>query len=240
MGAPALESSVEHTALASRARCSAVISSVGSRPPTRSPRRAEHAPGSVSSPHIEPLPMPLRPLRKPGTRVACWLLALGLSTLAHPPAADAVMDIEDRGPLLNAGRYAFRPTNIGVLGNAFYDVGRSFDPSLEYPRGSGVELLKHADLWVGALDETGHGRVSGGPMLEWRPTLAADDRVRLAWRRRPGRPRGLNDDGDGRVDEERLNGRDDDGDGEVDEDIGIPADEMAASTYRDDQPEAVN
>ena len=150
------------------------------------------------------------------------------------------MDVEDRGPLLNAARYALRPTNIGVLGNAFYDVGRSFDPSLEYPRGSGVELLKHADLWVGALDETGRGRVSGGPMLEWRPTLAADDRVRLAWRGRPGSRRGRDDDGDGRVDEERLDGRDDDGDGEVDEDIGIPADEMAASTYRDDQPEAVN
>jgi len=54
------------------------------------------------------------------------------------------MDINDRGPLLNAGRFALRITNVGVLGNAFFNTGLSFDPSFEYPRGSGHELLNHA------------------------------------------------------------------------------------------------
>jgi hypothetical protein len=183
--------------------------------------------------------MTLRLCREPGLRLACGLLVLGLQVLGHPRPASAVMDIEDRGPLLNAGRFAFRPTNIGVLGNAFYDVGRSFDPSFEYPRGSGVELLKHADLWVGAK-LAGQGRVSGGPLFEWRPTLDPTDRVSVAWRGQSGSRRGVDDDGDGKYDEERLDGKDNDGDGEVDEDIGIPSDQMAGSRYRDDQPEAVN
>src|SRR4029079_605010 len=81
------------------------------------------------------------------------------------------MDINDRGPLLDAGRFAMRITNIGVVGNAFFNQGLSFDPSFEFPRGSGQELLNHADLWVGARTTDGSFRVSGGPMLEWRPEL---------------------------------------------------------------------
>ena len=150
------------------------------------------------------------------------------------------MDIGDRGPTLNAGNYAMRVTNVGILGNAFSDVGLSFDPSFEYPRGTGHECLKHADLWVGALDELGHGRVSGGPELEWRPTLDPADRVRVGVRGRTGSRRGVDDDGDGKVDEEIFNGRDDDGDGEVDEDVGFPSDEVTAADYTDDQPAAIN
>jgi hypothetical protein len=150
------------------------------------------------------------------------------------------MDINDRGPLLTAGGFALRVTNVGVLGNAFFDKGLSFDPSFEYPRGSGHELLNHAELWVGARNENGLLRVSGGPMLEWRPTLDPDDRVRIANPGDPGTRTYLDDDGDGRVDEELLNGRDDDGDGRVDEDFRLPAQQMAAADYTDDQPEAVN
>ncbi len=150
------------------------------------------------------------------------------------------MDINDRGPTLNAGGYAMRVTNVGILGNAFYDVGLSFDPSFEYPRGSGHECLKHASLWVGALDELGHGRVSGGPELEWRPTLDPNDRVRMGLRGRSGSRRGVDDDGDGKIDEEIFNGRDDDGDGEIDEDLGFPSDQVAAADYTDDQPAAIN
>jgi len=152
----------------------------------------------------------------------------------------AVMDINDRGPVLNAGNFAMRVTNVGILGNAFFDVGLCFDPSFEYPRGSGHECLRHADLWVGALDETGHGRVSGGPLLEWRPTLDPADHVLVGWRGRPGSRRGIDDDGDGKIDEEIFNGKDDDGDGEVDEDLGFPSDEVLAADYTDDQPAAVN
>ena len=151
-----------------------------------------------------------------------------------------MLDIDDRGPVLDQGRFRMRVTNAGILGNAFYDVGLSNDPSFEFPSNSGVECLNHADLWVGALDDLGRPHVSGGPTLEWRPTLDPADRVRLVHAGDPGTLRLVDDDGDGRSDEEILNGRDDDGDGYVDEDIRIIGDVMAASDYVDDRPEAVN
>ena len=61
-----------------------------------------------------------------------------------------------------------RVTNIGSLGNPFFEQGRSFDPSFEFPRGSGVEGLKHADLWVGApetavrFDRSRPASIAGG------------------------------------------------------------------------------
>ncbi len=179
--------------------------------------------------------------RVPGIRVihrATPLLIPWLMLMPIP--AGAVMDIGDRGPTLNVGSYAMRVTNVGILGNAFSDVGLSFDPSFEYPRGSGHECLKHADLWVGALDELGHGRVSGGPELEWRPTLDPNDRVRVGLRGQSGSRRGVDDDGDGKIDEEILNGRDDDGDGEIDEDLGFPSDQVTGADYTDDQPAAIS
>jgi hypothetical protein len=150
------------------------------------------------------------------------------------------MDIEDRGPVLAAGRFALRVSNVGVLGNPWFDVGRSFDPSFEYPRGSGHELLGRAELWVGGIGADGHRRVSGGPMYEWRPTLDPADRVHTANAGAPGSRWSFDDDGDGRVDEDPLNGRDDDGDGRVDEDFDLPSQEMMTSDYTDDKPEAVN
>jgi hypothetical protein len=157
-----------------------------------------------------------------------------------PGSARAVLDINDRGPVLDQGTFRMRVTNAGILGNAFYNVGLSNDPSFELPANSGTECLNHADLWVGAVDEFGRPHVSGGPTLEWRPTLDPADHVRLVHAGDPGTRRMVDDDGDGRGDEELLNGRDDDGDGYVDEDIGIIGDVMAASDYVDDRPEAVN
>lgn len=132
-----------------------------------------------------------------------------------------------------------RVTNAGIVGNAFFDQGLSDDPSFEFPSGSGIELLGRAELWIGALDASGNPRVSGGPMLEWRPTPAPEDTVIEAWNGRLGSQQGIDDDGDGRIDEERLNARDDDGDGEVDEDLGLGAQQLLAADYVDDRPEAV-
>lgn len=166
-----------------------------------------------------------------------------LSALAAPclfaPSAHAVLDIEDRGPLLRAGRYALRVSNVGVLGNPWFDVGRSFDPSFEFPRGSGQELLGRAELWVSARRSDGTRRVSGGPMMEWRPTLDPDDRVRGVMAGAPGTRWNFDNDGDGRINEDPLNERDDDGDGRVDEDFDLPAQQMLVAEYTDDQPEAV-
>jgi hypothetical protein len=184
--------------------------------------------------------LPIRPMtrRIPKAAVAAASAALSLLLAAVP--ARAILDIEDRGPVLQAGRWAMRVTNAGILGNAFFDAGLCFDPSFEYPRGSGQEMLNHAELWVGARTADGWVHVSGGPTLEFRPTLAPEDHVRVAWRDRLGARRLVDDDGDGRVDEEALNGRDDDGDGEVDEDLGMFSQQMASAEYVDDRPEAVD
>ena len=173
-----------------------------------------------------------------GALRAALAFAAGLASLTV--AARAALDIDDRGPVLDAGAFAMRVTNAGILGNAFFDQGRSFDPSLEFPRGSGHELLGRAELWVGAVRPDGVARVSGGPLLEWRPTLDPNDRVRGARAGQAGSLWHFDDDGDGRIDEDPLNGRDDDGDGRIDEDAGVVTDQMFESDYRDDEPAAVN
>ena len=150
------------------------------------------------------------------------------------------MDIANNGAVLDAGRFTMRVTNVGVIGNAFFNKGLSFDPSFEFPRGSGHECLEHAEFWVGATREDGSVHVSGGPMLEWRPTLSPTDLVVRRYAGDRGTRETFDDDGDGKVDEEMLNGRDDDGDGEVDEDVRFPAQETCAATYTDDTPEAVD
>jgi len=176
---------------------------------------------------------------RPGVPSVPIAAALVLLALIQEPAL-AKMDVEDRGSILQAGRFAMRVTNIGVLGNAFFSVGRSFDPSFEAPKGSGNELLNAAELWVGARNDEGVERVSGGPMLEWRPSLALSDSVRVANAGDYGSRAGRDDDGDGQVDEESLNGRDDDGDARVDEDFAVPGQQLLASDYTDDQQTAVN
>ena len=178
--------------------------------------------------------------RDPRTARARWFFALPWLTavaglVAAAPAWPRV-EVFDRGPMLVAGNYSLRVSNAGILGNPFPDL--SFDPSFEYPRGSGQELMRYAALWVGALDARGTPHVSGAPLLEFRPTLADWDTVREAWHGRLGSDRARDDDGDGRVDEELLNDRDDDGDGEVDEDIGLIGQQMMSADYTDDQPEA--
>jgi hypothetical protein len=179
----------------------------------------------------------LRSYRKhSGRGIWAALLCAGLaSTPAH-----AVLDNRDRGPSLTAGNFALRITNAGILGNAFFNVGLCNDPSFEYPIGSGDEALNYAALWVGALGARDEPLVSGGPLLEFRPTLDPDDHVHLADFGRLGALRLFDDDGDGRVDEEILNGVDDDGDGETDEDLGLFSQQLAVADYTDDQPEAVH
>ena len=48
--------------------------------------------------------------------------------LAASPA-HAVLDVEDRGPVLDAGNFRMRVTNIGVIGNAFFNSSRSSEAS---------------------------------------------------------------------------------------------------------------
>jgi len=149
------------------------------------------------------------------------------------------MDIANNGPVLEAGRFAMRVTNIGVIGNAFFNKGLSFDPSFEFPKGSGHECLEHAELWVAATRQDGTSSVSGGPIFEFRPTLDSADVVQVRFAGDRGTRATFDDDGDQAVDEEFLDGRDNDGDGEVDEDLRFPAQQSAATSYTDDQKESV-
>jgi hypothetical protein len=162
-----------------------------------------------------------------------------LTALAFPAGARAALDIKDNGPVLDAGRFAMRITNIGVIGNAYFNTGLSFDPSFEFPKGSGHECLEHAELWVGATREDGTVGVSGSPMLEWRPTPDSNDVVLRRYAGDRGTRATFDDDGDGKVDEEILDGIDNDGDGEIDEDVRFPAQELAACNYTDDTKEAI-
>jgi hypothetical protein len=178
---------------------------------------------------------------RPGVLALALIAATAASTMVvRVPPARAVLDIDDRGPMLDTQSYSLRVTNAGILGNAFFEVGRSGDPSFETPPGSGIEALHYAALWVGGRRADGLERVSGGPLLEFRPTLDPDDRVMLGSYGRLGAIRFYDDDNDGRIDEETLDGRDEDGDGEVDEDLGMFSQKIATARFSDDRPEAVN
>jgi hypothetical protein len=149
-------------------------------------------------------------------RSVALVIALLPGMLAVP--ARAAMDIANNGAVLDAGRFSMRVTNVGVMGNAFVNKGLSFDPSFEFPKGSGHECLEQAELWVGATHENGSTSVSGGPVFEFRPTLDSADVVAVRFAGDRGTRATFDDDGDGAIDEEFLDGRDNDGDGEVDED----------------------
>ena len=172
-------------------------------------------------------------------RATALIVVFSLANPASIPVARATMDIANNGPILDAGRFAMRITNVGVIGNAFFNKGLSFDPSYEFPKGSGHECLEHAELWVGATRDDGTVGVSGGPILEWRPTLDPNDVVLRRYAGDRGTRATFDDDGDGKVDEEFLDGIDNDGDGEIDEDLRFPAQETAACTYTDDTKQAV-
>ena len=179
----------------------------------------------------------LPPRFHPFLALTCVLAVLAW---AAPPRAFAVLDIEDKGPSLTAGNFTLRITNIGVLGNAFLDIGRSNDPSFECPPGSGHEMLNQCSLWIGGRVDDGDPSVSGAPLMEFRPTLDSTDHVRMVEFGRLGVLRLVDDDNDGRIDEEQLNDLDDDGDGEIDEDLGLFSQQLAVADYVDDRPEAVN
>lgn len=121
-------------------------------------------------------------------------------------------------------------------------------PSAEWPAGSGVEHLNIAGLWIGGwkgcnLGDQTLGVSTAAHVMEFRPT---DDPIDKIYETREGAPGGNrlpspddDDDGDGLVDEDRLDGRDNDGDGLIDEDFAAVSRQMFSSWYTDDQPEAI-
>ena len=150
-----------------------------------------------------------------------------------------MLDIENRGPTLQAGAFdahhEHRRARQPVL-----ERRPLVRPSFEYPRGSGIEGLKSADLWWARAGPDGVYRVSGGPLLEGarrcRPRTTCARRSAASWARKPD----VDDDGDGCFDEEALNGLDDDATAEVDEDLGVSAAQKLYAEYVDDRPGALD
>ena len=134
-----------------------------------------------------------------------------------------------------------KTTNIGLLGNPYTNL--SGDPAGQWPGSSGVEYLYYIGLWVGAVipgevDPSLRYRVS--QTTEWRPaSLDPRDKIYESYAGAPHGEQWIDDDHDGRIDEDRLDGRDNDGDGLIDEDYAAISQQMFSCVIRDDTPEAI-
>ncbi len=136
-----------------------------------------------------------------------------------------------------AGNLQMNVTNFGFLGSMPASrMPMSDSPSAQWPAGSGIEYLYAAGIWIGA-ERTGVPSVSTGyPETELYPS---NDPTDVIYRSSEGAAGGGNypgradDDGDRRVNEDRLNGRDDDDDGRVDEDFAAIGNLMYSCRYSD-------
>jgi hypothetical protein len=159
----------------------------------------------------------------------------------NPLRPQALPDIEGPGKISVSGNVWLKTTNMGVMGNPFTQL--SNDPSAQWPGSSGIEYLFFVGLWVGAKDLGSSDldrirRVSQD--IEWRPpTSEPRDRIYESREGQEGGVRLFDDDGDGSLDEDRLDGRDNDGDGLIDEDYAAISQQMYACTIRDDTKEAI-
>jgi hypothetical protein len=154
----------------------------------------------------------------------------------------AVPAIAGPGAVTTTSRVWLKATNIGVMGNAF--PAQSSDPSAQWPGSSGVEHLFYWGLWVGAAipgATTPDERYRVTSSIEWRPpSLDPADRIYTNALGDPGTLRWVDDDGDGRTDEEFPNGKDDDGDGKIDEDCAIVADREFTFEMTDMSEQSLN
>ena len=186
--------------------------------------RAAHA-GPVWAGELNAVPDASRGVRTPG----------GLGP-------NAVPEIFGPGKVSTFCNVWMKVTNIGIVGNPFTNT--SSDPSAQWPGASGVEYLFFAGIWAGAVDpaETDPSlkrRVS--QTTEWRPpTLDEKDRIYVTYDGVPGGQRLVDDDNDGKIDEDPLDGYDNDGDGKIDEDYGAISQQEFTCLMRDDTQEAIN
>ncbi len=149
---------------------------------------------------------------------------------SSPTALMPDRDIDWYGWWHDDGELVLHVCNLGILG-AF---GSNDPPSCEWPQASGYEHLYAGGLWVGAKVD-GDSLVSAAVyQIEFRPKL--EDPIFHMYTGTGYAPPGFrfhDDDGDGLIDEERLDGIDDDRDGLIDEDYGGISREMYARTYFD-------
>lgn len=82
------------------------------------------------------------------------LYVLGLSALAQPTFQERVTTVSNVGMTIS---------NIGLIGNAFRgSFNLNNQPSVEYPKNSGIECAFQGGLWVGARVNGSDFRVSTG------------------------------------------------------------------------------
>jgi len=153
--------------------------------------------------------------------------------------------ILDGSPVHDAGNLWAHASNWGAIGS-MPGSGATFQaaPSAQWPGGSSVEYLFIAGLWVGALVNGVPAVSTAAYEFEFRPTQDPRD---IVYYSAFGAPHGnripsmmADDDGDGQIDEDRLDGFDNDGDGLIDEDYAAISDQMLSRVFRDDTPEATS
>src|SRR5262249_15156465 len=97
-------------------------------------------------------------------------------------------------------------------------------------------------LWVGGLVDSVAAVSTSAYEIEFRPNADVRTIVRYSAFGAPGGNRipspAVDDDGDGRIDEDPLDGYDNDSDGKVDEDYAAISDQMLARIFTDDDPSA--
>ena len=161
----------------------------------------------------------------------------------HPDGPDRAL-VLDGSSVHTVGQLQMHVTNWGAFGSQpGIFSSYSWAPSAQWPAGSGAEHLGTAGLWVGALLPSGVPAVSTAAFeQEFRPRLDARDVIYESTEGSDGGKRRphphADDDGDGKVDEDRLDGYDNDGDGLVDEDYAAVSRQMFTSMFSDFEPQA--
>lgn len=174
------------------------------------------------------------------------LLALPGAARARglPPSAPLVLGTKvlDGRFVHGVGELQLNVTNYGLFGSfPGENLDMSWAPSAQWPRGSGVEFLYIAGLWVGARRNGLPSVSTAWPEPEFHPGDRSTDTIYTSYAGAPGGNRVQSaqpdDDSDGAIDEDPLNGEDDDGDGRVDEDFAAIGNQMLRCRYRDDLPQ---
>jgi hypothetical protein len=145
--------------------------------------------------------------------------------------------------------------NATIGEGAFSDFSPPGKIGLEYPVGSGIEHLFGAGLWIGTIVDTarsgsprrvpvvttGYDWGAQGPRHEMFGNQTPSDTFYSTSIFASNVPNKhfVDDDGDGRVDEDELDGIDNDNDGRIDEDYGAISESDISVSYTDDFSEPV-
>jgi hypothetical protein len=143
---------------------------------------------------------------------------------------------EFNGWFHDAGQLLLHTSNRGYFGRWGSDTG---NPSAEWPAGSDHEYLWAAGLWVGGVVAEDTTTTAGvhefGEFFNFEPEGCGQppEGICVTFSGHPSGQRLVDDDGDGRVDEDPLDGEDNDHDGRFDEDFAAISDQMFRTVYYD-------